>query len=225
MGKSVKHGDTRGFGRKAIFPLNFVLILIPVMYFGYQPLLRYSASIFIVDAQPQPSDAILLLSGGEAGRAWGAADLYQKKLAPYVLVTREPIGADVQELRAQGIELSTGFDFNLRILRGLGVPQDKIVQVQPYVMSTFDELTRVRELCEQRNWKSLLIVTSNYHTRRVRLTAGYIMGSAIKVIVIPSGHGGMNVAWWKTREDVRTFLIEFQKLVAYTLYIWPREIL
>jgi uncharacterized SAM-binding protein YcdF (DUF218 family) len=225
LGKSLKPRAKRRFERKAIFFLNFVLILIPVTYFGFQPLLRYAASILIVDSQPQPSDAILLLSGGEPGRAWGAADLYKKKLAPYVLVTREPIREDIQELRIAGVEVPTSLDFNLRILRSLGVPQEKIVQVQPYVEDTFDELTRVRELCEQRNWKSLLIVTSNYHTRRVQMTARYIMGSAIKVIVIPSSHGGMKVDWWKTRYDVRTFVVEFQKLVAYTLYIWPREIL
>ena len=225
MGNSEKLGGKQGFGRKAVFSLNFVLILIPMAYFGYQPLLRYAASILVVDSQPQPSDAILLLAGGEAGRAWGAADLYRNKLAPYVLATREPIRADVQELRAAGIDVPTALDFNLRILRGLGVPQEKIIQVQPYVEDTFDELRRVRELCERRNWKSLLIVTSNYHTRRTQMTARYIMEPAIKVTVIPSSHGGMNVDWWKSRYDIRTFLIEFQKLVAYTLYIWPREIL
>ena len=110
MGKSVKPRARLSFDRKKIFFLNFLLILIPVTYFGFEPLLRYSASILIVDSQPQPSDAILLLSGGEPGRAWGAADLYKDKLAPYVLVTREPVREDIQELRAAGVEVPTSLD-------------------------------------------------------------------------------------------------------------------
>jgi uncharacterized SAM-binding protein YcdF (DUF218 family) len=226
LGKEVKkppQGARRRFGRRALLLVNFVLFMIPVSYFGYEPLLRYSAGFIIADSEPKKSDAIVLLAGGEPGRAWGAADLYREHLGSYVILTVEPLGSDVVGLRQAGVDVSTGVDQNERILRGLGVPQENIVRVKPYVQDTFDELTRVRELCEERHWKSIVIVTSNYHTRRARLTAKYILGPYIDFTVVASRHGGLNPdEWWKVRNDVRTFLIEFEKLVAYILYIGPR---
>jgi uncharacterized SAM-binding protein YcdF (DUF218 family) len=200
--------------------------MIPLTYFGYRPLLRYTASI-IISSDPEPgiADAIVLLAGGEAGRAWGAADLYRDKFGSYVVVTVEPVLPDVAELRKMGIEMATGLDNNVRILRGLGVPEEKIIRVEPYVEDTFDELVHVGELAAEKHWKSLVIVTSNYHTRRTRLAAKYVFGGAFEFTVVSSRHGGLNQSgWWQNRRDVRTFLIEFEKLVAYSLYIWPRLI-
>ena len=211
---------------KWLFLVNFVLFMIPVTYFGYRPLLRYSANVIIAESEPNKADAIVLLSGGEPGRAWGAADLYNGKMAPRIVLTREPLGSDTVELRKLGIDLTTGLDMNTRILTGLGVPENAIVRVEPRVQDTFDELTRVRELAEQKGWKSLIILTSNYHTRRTRLVARYLLNPEIDFTVVGSPHGGLNRdAWWESRDNVRTFLIEFEKLVAYTLYIWPRMIL
>ena len=211
--------------RRGLFLLNFVLFMIPVTYFGYQPLLRYSTIAIISSSDPKPADAIVLLAGGEPGRAWGAADIYKQKMAPYVVLTREPIGPEIIELQKRGVDLSTGFDMNKYILHRLGVPDEAIVAVEPYVNDTFDELTRVHELAEQKHWKSLIIVTSNYHTRRSGMVARYIFGKTMEVAVVASPHGGLNRDnWWNERSDVRTFLIEFEKLVAYTLYIWPRMI-
>ena len=118
--------------------LNFVLFLIPVTYFGYQPLLRYSTTAIISASEPKPADAIVLLAGGEPGRAWGAADIYKQKMAPYIVLTREPVGPEIIELRKRGVDLSTGLDMNKYILHGLGVPDDAIVAVEPAVQDAFD---------------------------------------------------------------------------------------
>src|SRR5207245_2722686 len=101
--------------------------------------------------------------------------------------------------------------------------EEKIIRVEPYVQDTFDELVHVGELAAEKHWKSLVIVTSNYHTRRTRFTAKYVFRRTFEVTVVASKHGGLNRSgWWQNRRDVRTFLIEFEKLVAYTLYIGPR---
>ena len=205
--------------------LNFVLFLIPITYVGYQPLLRYSASILIVDEQPRKSDAIVVLAGGEPGRAWHAADLYKQNLARYIVLTKDTPTVDVEELRKRGIDLVDGRDNYVRVLRGMGVPEENILTVEPYVEDTLSELSRVRELSERNRWKSVILITSNYHTRRTRLTAQYALEPNIHFTVVSSSYGGLSRQdWWKNRADVRTFLIEFEKLVAYTLYIWPRMI-
>ncbi len=174
--------------RSSLFLINFVLIMIPLTYFGYQPLLRLSASIIIASDVPEKSDAILVLNGGEPARAGSYAN-------------------------------------SIRVLRGLGVPEEKIVIVETPADNTLSEMQRAHELCVARNWKSIIIVTANYHTRRSRLTARYVFEPGFQIFVVSTRHGGLDRnAWWKKHGDVRTFLIEFEKLVAYTFYIWPRMI-
>ena len=166
-----------------------------------------------------------MLAGGEPGRAWEAADLFNTNLAQYVIVTKDQTSLDEAELRRRGIELVDGHGNYVRVLRGLGVPDDRIVTVDTPVADTFDEMRLVRDLCAKRNWNSIIVVTSNYHTRRARLTARYVFGKGFHIAVAASKHGGLNRnGWWKNNGDVRTFLIELEKLVAYVLYIGPRTL-
>jgi hypothetical protein len=223
LGKALKPPVTKRKYGKGLYLLNLVLFMIPITYFGYQPLLRYCTRAIVVEDDVRKSDAVLALSGAEPGRAWGAADLYRQKLADYVVVTTERLRPEEVELVKLGIDLVDGRGNYIRTLRGLGVPENKIIVLEKPADDTFDELSGVRELCRERNWKSLIIVTANYHTRRTRLAARYIFGHDFQLIVTGTTHGGINRnAWWKNRADVRTFLIEFEKLVAYSIYIGPR---
>ena len=212
----------RRYGRRIYF-LNLLLFLIPLIYFAYQPVLRYCTSIVIIDEPIVKSDAIVVLAGGEPGRAWGAADLYNRKLADYVVVTRDQVKPEETELLEHGIDLVEGRDNYIRVLRGFGVPSEKIVRVDEPADDTVSEMQQIRKLCLERKWRSLIIVTANYHTRRARLAARYVLGPEFKFAVAASPHGGLKSReWWRSRSDIRTFLIEFEKLVAYTLYIGPR---
>ena len=227
MGKSLKPKlpprPAKWLSGWRLFLINFVLFMIPAAYFGYPMLLRWSASIIMTNEEPEKSDAILVLAGGEPGRAWEAADLFNAKLAQYVIVTTDKTSLDEGELQRRGIELVDGRGNYIRVLRGLGVPEDKIITVETPVDNTLTEMQLARDLCDRRNWNSVIVVTSNYHTRRAGLTARYVFGPRFRIAVVASKHGGLNRdAWWKSHGDLRTFLIEFEKLVAYTLYLGPR---
>ncbi len=226
MGKTVRtsSGSVKTY-KKKLFLINAVLFFIPAAYYSYQPLLRYSASLVIIDESPKKSDAIVVLAGGEPDRAWQAADLYNGGLAPYVVVTKDIPRYDEERLRNHGIEVVDGHGNYIRVLRGLGVPENRILTIQTPVEDTFTEIEQIGRLAEQKNWKSLIIVTGNFHTRRARLTARYLLGSKFDFTVVGSRYGGIDrSAWWRNNADLRTFLIEFEKLVAYTFYIWPRMI-
>jgi hypothetical protein len=130
--------------------------------------------------------------------------------------------AGMAELKQHGIELVQSNENYLRILHGMGVPSERTVLITEFAADTFEELRRVRQLSAERRWSSILIVTSNYHTRRTRLIAQYVLEPEVRTEVIPSRYGGIDREnWWRNTGELRTFLIEFQKLVAYTLYIWP----
>jgi uncharacterized SAM-binding protein YcdF (DUF218 family) len=222
LGKSLK---SRLFRGRTLFFVNTVLILIPLAYFSYQPLLRYSALLLMVDEKPLPGDVIVVLGGGEPGRAAEAAELFKAGLAPRVLITTEASEEEYQEFLRRGITLVRSHENYVRVLRGMGVPADSIIQSETPSSSSIDEIRNIRELSEMNNWKSIIIVTSNYHTRRSRLAARYVLEPDIRFSVIAARSGGLEPdSWWTRGDQARTFLIEFQKLVAYTLYIWPQLI-
>lgn len=210
---------------RSLFFLNFVLLLIPLVYFGYQSVLRASTGILISEDMPEKSDAVAVLGGGEPGRAWEAADLYNQNLARYVIVTRETPRPEVEDLRHRGVDLVDGRGNYIRVLRGLGVPEGRIITVGHPVDNSLDEIVRLRDLCNQKKWKSLIIVTSNYHTRRARLIARYALYPSVDFSVVGATHGGLEPEWWKNQDGLRTFLIEFEKLIVYTIYLGPRVIL
>jgi uncharacterized SAM-binding protein YcdF (DUF218 family) len=227
LGKALS-AKPKWFRGRRLFLINAVLVLIPLAYFGYKPILRYSAKILMTSNEPRPAEAIVVLAGGEPGRAREAVDLYRAKMAPYVVVTTEVPPMDPSELhtlREQGIVLVESYENYVRILNGMGVPAEKIIRIESYVEDTLDELRKVRELCERRNWTNILIVTSNYHSRRAQLVADYVLGPGIHGVVISSKYGEISTDdWWTHAGNARTFIIEFEKLVAYTFYIWPRMV-
>ena len=58
MGKSLRpHRRIQRLRGRSLFFLNSVLLIIPLVYFGYQPLLRHMASIIIRDSEPKKADA------------------------------------------------------------------------------------------------------------------------------------------------------------------------
>jgi uncharacterized SAM-binding protein YcdF (DUF218 family) len=211
--------------RKRLFLLNLILLVIPLTYFGYPYLLAAAGSLLVVNDGTVASDAIVVLAGGEPGRALEGAELYKAKLAPYVVVTTETPPAIYEKARKDGVRIVLSDENYVRVLEGYGVPSESIIRVDNYVEDTFDEITRVRELAQQRGWTRLIIVTSNFHTRRSRMVARYLLEPKIEVAVVSSRYDNFRPdAWWTSQGQTRTFAVEMEKLITYSLYIWPRKL-
>jgi uncharacterized SAM-binding protein YcdF (DUF218 family) len=208
--------------RKSLFLLNAILVLIPTAYFSYAFILRSLANVLIVSEEPIPSDAIAVLAG-DPGRAVEAADLVKRRVAPYVLLTTENPPAVYEKARKDGIQLVLNHENYLRLLQGYGVPAVDIFRVESYIGDTFDEVRRVGEFASEKGWTRLTIVTSNYHTRRARMVARYLLQPNMRVAVVASHYDNFKPeAWWTSQAQMRTFAIELEKLITYSLYIGPR---
>jgi uncharacterized SAM-binding protein YcdF (DUF218 family) len=109
------------------------------------------------------SDAIILLAGSHKERAPAAAMLYRDLYAPLVIVTNDGLFSG----------WSTKYNRNLyqvewaiEELIKLGVPREKIVKLPFYGSSTMYDALAVKKYLIKTGKKKIILVTSEYHSRR-----------------------------------------------------------
>jgi uncharacterized SAM-binding protein YcdF (DUF218 family) len=210
---------------KKLFALNVVLLVVPLTYFGYQPFLRTVGRFLIVSEEPRVSDAIVVLAGGEPSRAFKAVELYKAGLAPFVLLTSEPTPSIFEKARRDGIQLIPTYENYMRILEGYGVPRERIHRIEEPTFDTAAEMQRIADFTKQKGWHRLIVVTSNFHTRRSRLVGRYVFARDVEFVVVAAPDDSFKPeTWWKTQGQTRTFAIEVEKLLTYTLYYWPKSL-
>jgi uncharacterized SAM-binding protein YcdF (DUF218 family) len=169
------------------------------------PLLTLAGRMLVENDAPKPADAILVLGGDDSGtRIIKAAQLAKQGYSPYVLVSGPPdlLGHDSDGTIA--FAERNGYPGSLFRPIWLPVGTD----------STRSEATFLGNYLREHGIKNILLVTSNYHTRRAarlwRKQAPWIEVTAIAAsdpYFTPDG-------WWKTRSGQKTFLLEWTKTVA-----------
>ena len=99
-----------------------------------------------------------------------------------------------------------------------GVPKDKIVRFTQDADSTREEAEAVAKLAKERHWKSLVIVTSNYHTRRTRYIYSKVMPAGITVSVASARDGDFDPErWWEKRKSIKIF---HQRIAGMAEAMW-----
>ena len=192
--------------------IAFVLVC-SVLYFARHPIFRFAGESWIVEDKLEPSDAIIVLSDDNfyADRATRAAQVYRQGLAPLVV-------ASGRKLRPYaGIAELMEHDLVER-----GVPKDKIVRVAHDAENTRMEAQGLAQVATQRKWHSLIVGTSNYHTRRARYIFEHVFpaGSVIRVTGARDGDFDPD-SWWERRISVKEFVRE---LVAMVVAVWEAHV-
>lgn len=185
------------------------------------PLGAWAAAGWLVVREELPrADALAVLAGSATyvERAGRAAELYREGRAPRVVLTDD----------GQSGGYSAADDRNPRFveraareLQAAGVPAEAVEVVPQTVTSTFDEAARLRAHAEDRGYRSLIVVTSAYQSRRALWTLRRVFeGSVVRVGVEPVEPGRQTprpFAWWLYPLGWRLVPGEYVKLVYYCL--------
>jgi uncharacterized SAM-binding protein YcdF (DUF218 family) len=165
------------------------------------------------------SDAIVALPGVRAHRLVEAVDLYREGWAPQVIVLPGPMENIERDLKARGVRIPLEGEITRDAMIRLGVPPEAIVYVDGAMDNTAEEAAMVKDMALARGWRTVIVVTSKYHTRRSGLAfRREFAGTPLRVIVRASRHDPSNPArWWRSRSDVRFVTAELPKLLAYWL--------
>lgn len=198
-----------------------VLVLAVVAWTASPPLLRAAGRFLVVEQPPRHADAIVVLSGSIPDRILEAVDLFRAGLAPVIVLCGEPANEGIRQLGARGVTLPWGHELNASIAVQLGVPEEALIVVDRPPGSTFTEARAIIDGLVGRGARSMLLVTSEYHTRRAGMIYRHVSGGSIEVITRPARSGTFDPnLWWHDRMTIRRVLIEYQKLAMFQL--WDR---
>src|SRR5262249_28236130 len=84
--------------------------------------------------------------------------------------------------------------------------------------NTREEAEALAKLAAQKNWKSVIIVTSNYHTRRTRYIFRRVFPAGISVSVAGARDGDFDPErWYEKRKSIKEFARE---ITGMAVAIW-----
>lgn len=144
--------------------------------------------------------AIAVLSGSMPVRALEAAKLYRQGYAPEVWLTHtsEP----GESLKAMGIPFEGEEVYSTRVLIHEGVPAGAIHVLETPIVNTADEMRVIGRALQREKDRSVILVTSKPHTRRVRLLWRKLAPSECHAIVRAASEDLFDPRhWWRTSGD------------------------
>jgi hypothetical protein len=186
------------------FRLQIVSVLIVVFILILVPLASRAAHFLVVD-EPEKSDAIVVLAGETNVRPEHSVELLRQGVAPHVFLDAESGELIYGQLLTEIVQ---------RYVIGIG--EASRVSVCPIVgYSTFAEVNDVNRCLQPLAPHRVLIVTSDYHTRRAlmifrhRLPQYQFSAAAARD---PTKFGD---AWWTNREWAKVTFDEWSKIVWF----------
>jgi len=203
------------------FTVLLLLLLAAVvgtLYLFRGPLLRAFADCWIVDDELEKADALVVLGGDsvQGDRARHAVGLFHQGWAPKVVLSGGPLRADLSEA-----------DLMEKDALRQGVPAASLIVFRHPVTNTLHEALALRPLLAQHNFRKVIVVTSNFHTRRARRIFRAVYekdGLEVRVSAAPDVRFHPD-RWWQERDDRAWLFLELVKTLHtwYELWSLPAE--
>jgi uncharacterized SAM-binding protein YcdF (DUF218 family) len=157
----------------------------------------------------KPSDAIVVISGGETElRVKEGVRLFQQGIAPVIIMSgaaRDAGTSNAETMRDIAVSLN--------------VPVEKIL-LEPNAKDTIGNAKYVGELIAQNQIHSIVLVTSPYHQRRAYLTFRRALGKDFVII----NHSALDSAWrkngwWSSLWARKITISELQKILYLHFFV------
>jgi uncharacterized SAM-binding protein YcdF (DUF218 family) len=166
-----------------------------------------------VEDEISSSDGIVILAGSIYDRALYASDLYQRKLAPIIYVSKPARANVLTILEKYNIHYPTIEEVNRKVLKAHGVPEQSIRIIGENSISTFEEAGVLKEIFGDRNLR-IIVVTSPFHVRRARMILSRAL-TECDVRVVGSPHSPFKKKWWTDQDSARMVVLEVSKILFY----------
>ena len=153
----------------------------------------------------EKAGAILVLNG-DVGfeRTKRAAELLKAGWAPIMIVSGfGSVGDSARAMKAEAVRL--------------GAPADRIL-TEELATDTYENMKFSKPILEKLGARSVIIVTSSYHSRRAAAVAEKVLGPGIRVTNSPVHNSFFDdKGWWKSTWGRSVVFSEVWKLTAWKM--------
>ena len=201
-----------------LIPISIVLFI--MVFSG--AILKSLGALIVVDENPPRADVVVVLNTGVEyyPRLIQAADIYRSGLVDYVVINGNRKTDTLREFEANGFKrCCPWYADSLKILNMFGVPDDKIFPFS--VEDAYDTVSEAeavgRELIE-RQWTTVVVTTSKYHTRRAKYIWQKMYAGRLEIVMVSAKTDPYDPnAWWRDGRQIRWLLAEYG---AWVFYWW-----
>lgn len=190
--------------KRKIIILTMAIVLTIVIIIGL------NLGKFLVESDKlEKADAIAVFSGDSGARTERAVELLKDGYADYLILSGGKVYDDV-----------TMAELMKKHAIKLGVDESKIL-IDDEASTTNENAEFTTNIIEENNFKSVIVVTSDYHTRRSKLAMEkslentLIDGEKVSVSVTPSKEEKFTTKWWTSGDSVLMIISEYLKLMGY----------
>ena len=178
-------------------------------------ILRAAGWALVVNDSIEPADTIVVSLDADGAGVLEAADLIHSGMAASVAIFTgfpDPVAG---EFMRRGVPYEDEAARSVRQLRSLGV--QTIDQIPGSVIGTEDEGPVLIDWCNRRGVRSVIVVSTPDHSRRIRRTLHRsVKGHQTRVMVRPASARYPHFdpdRWWESRGGVRVEIEELEKLL------------
>jgi len=209
-------------GKALPFLTGFILLItifFLVIVVSHQYILKKIGYFLILEQNPQKADVIVVLNGRDTERSLAAVDLYKGGYANLIILAQGSKQPGCDEFWKRVSKNFNGKIFFQRAIEAMGIPENSFKLIGDGVSSTYDEAKTTKRFMRQNGYKSVLLVTSKWHSKRAYLTfKSALKNDGIKVTVHPSKYDTFNPdGWWKNESDAEEVFGEYVRLTYYVV--------
>lgn len=222
MGSGVAKEALRRESKLPLFSSRLlkVLFFLTIPTCGIALLLHFGGDILVIkDPIPQHAQVTVMLAGGDSAedaRLVGSIKMLQEGRVDHVMLSVGRayfLGEWLPDLLRRHVQNTYGSDISRNVV---------LCEVSNEVDSTADEATALRGCLVAHGWRSVIVVTSNYHTRRARMIWRAAVAKneppfAISVQGVSDGNFEPQ-GWWRKRRYAKSWLLELTKLTWTCLF-------
>lgn len=193
------------------FYKNKKLIIIAIIILILVGIGANLGSFLIVNDELHKADAIVVFSGDNGPRTEKGVELLKEGLGDYLILSGGIVYDDV-----------TMAELMKNHAMKLGISEEKIL-IDDKASTTHENAEFTKEIIEENNFKSIIVVTSEYHSRRSKaamekaLKNTLIDGEKVKVMISHSTEEKFSSRWWTSGNSILIVISEYLKLIGYWL--------
>lgn len=190
--------------RLSLFTLALFAVLILLLLLTHSVWLGWMGELLVHTETPSHADVVVVLAGDPSGhRILRAAELVKQGYASKVLVSGPGGGYDLHEC-----------DLAIPFVVRRGYPASWFIPAPHSAHSTEEEGQALLPVLQNLRAHTVLVVTSDYHTRRAWRTLRAQWPGIDVHMIAASDDFFSPYGWWHTREGRKTFLLEWTKTLA-----------